>query len=91
MNRLDAAEWLPLVQALACDKNIEWDDGNGAWLVVHSIDSAYPTSRYRIMPEQLECWARVADNGDMVDYYTGNHPLSKCGNWVKMRQVLKDD
>ena len=97
MNKDNAHLYLPLVQALADGKTIQmadavninregydWSDDEGEIM----FDS--PIEYYRIKPEPKECWARLSDSGDMVDYYTGKHPTAP-GNWIKMRQVLKDD
>lgn len=58
MNKENAKDYLPLVQALADRKVIQFkgcDDGK--WMDVDCIhSSSYSPSRYRIKPEPREIW-----------------------------------
>ena len=61
MNRERAKELLPIIQAFAEGKDIQWRNtnaGTGGWLECKGIiDSG--VYEYRIKPEPFECWVNV--------------------------------
>jgi hypothetical protein len=62
MNKENAAEYLPLVQALAEGKTSQIDyQGNENWIDGLNLDLSYEPSRYRIKPELRE-WSMVVGN-----------------------------
>lgn len=64
MTREEAKELLPVIQAFAEGKIIEFLDHKGKWRDMEEIEFAYATSRYRVKPEPKyrpfesleECW-----------------------------------
>lgn len=68
MNKNDAAQYLPLVQALADGKVIQEyrhvDLNKQAWMdCVNPEFDRYPASNYRIKPEPREVWVTFSPNG----------------------------
>ncbi|WP_395009805.1 hypothetical protein [Undibacterium sp.] len=63
MNKDNAKDYLPLVQALAEGKTIQLLDkdlGGKKWADLESPDFAWHVSFYRIKPEPKKAWYRVA-------------------------------
>lgn len=76
MNKDTAKDYLPLVQALAEGKTIQWMNMAGEWhdQIVETSFSA-SADRYRIKPEPKKQWCRVAlkkfaDNDCDREFYT---------------------
>ncbi len=72
MNRERAKELLPIIQAYAEGKEIEYkwisdDDGpDGAWI---TPDGTFESGgEYRIKPEPFECWVNVYDTDGKSRY-----------------------
>lgn len=66
MTRDEAKQLLPIIQAYAEGKKIEYRIFEGGQPVWHDYDEHCFTSspdRYRIKPEPIECWAVVKDGG----------------------------
>jgi hypothetical protein len=64
MNKDNAKDYLPLVQALADGKTVQLSDGNGGW-IEGEIDFQYPVSEYRIKSELKEVWITEYPNGEV--------------------------
>lgn len=60
MNKDNAKDYLPLVQALAEGKTIQWRF-LGEWKDLSVMDLTQDPSTYRIKPEPKKGWYRVAD------------------------------
>jgi hypothetical protein len=58
MNKHNAKDYLPLVQALAAGRTIEYCHYDGGWRVLDCIDFTIHANRYRIKP--VKGWYRVA-------------------------------
>lgn len=56
MNKENAKDYLPLVQALADRKDLEWHDNDGKWHPVDEVGFGYEAARYRIKQEPREFW-----------------------------------
>ena len=65
MTREEAKEWLPIIQAWAEDKPIQYQIGSGSWTdITKDLYTSNHSSNYRIKPEpkyrpfknQEECW-----------------------------------
>jgi hypothetical protein len=56
MNKDNARDYLPLVQALAEGKVIQMLEGHGYWVDMVEISSEIPARLYRIKPEPREIW-----------------------------------
>ena len=67
MTREEVKEMLPIIQAFAEGKTIEFFNHEGKWQEVVDAEFAYATSRYRIKPEPKyrpfknaeECWQEM--------------------------------
>lgn len=70
MNANNAKDYLPLVQALADGRRIQYRPVSVAnWIDVDDLTDAHPADRYRIKPEPREIWFNRNVNGhDRGDY-----------------------
>ncbi len=67
MNKGNAKDYLPLVQALADGKTIQVIDIlDGGWIDIHSMDLGAPANHYRIQPEPREVVLTAYENGSVV-------------------------
>ncbi|WQZ00927.1 hypothetical protein [Stenotrophomonas phage StenR_269] len=57
MNKDNAKDYLPLVQALADGKVIQWRNHAGSWEDSDELSDLWTPDRYRIKPEPEELWA----------------------------------
>lgn len=64
MNKENAAQYLPLVQALADGKTIQVNHAFGEWIDCFEVKLAGEPENYRIKPEPRKSWYRVAEFGD---------------------------
>lgn len=99
MNRENAKDYLPLVQALADGKVIQEyrhvDIGKQAWRdCVNPEFDRYPASNYRIKPEPREFFM-VLDNDGTGSYLTYEEEIRakrKAGRnmkYIRVREVLE--
>ena len=65
MTKKEAKEWLPIIQAWAEGKPIQYQIGSGSWVdITKDLYTSNPPSNYRVKPEpnyrpfksQEECW-----------------------------------
>lgn len=56
MNKGNAAQYLPLVQAVADGKEIQHNAFGTEWIVLHNPSFTESPERYRIKPEPREWW-----------------------------------
>ena len=59
MNKDNAHLYLPLVQALAEGKKVEYKDVDGDWITPREISFYADPDRYRVKPEPIVMWANV--------------------------------
>ena len=73
MTREEAKEWLPIIQAWAEDKPIQYQIGSGSWVdITKDLYTNNQPSNYRIKPEpkyrpfnsQEECWNEMHNHPD---------------------------
>lgn len=70
MNASNARDYLPLVQALAEGKQIQFGHENYGWKDVDNVITSNPASSYRIKPEPREIWVnRFPDGHDGLTWY----------------------
>lgn len=92
MNRDEAKQLLPVIQAYSEGKAIQMRIGNDWYAVENDCAIFGPPDRYRIKPEPIECWAVVYDDGSFrlgftnkalaVEYATSGSRV------LRMREVL---
>ena len=71
MNKENAKDYLPLVQALAEGKTIQYKLEDGEWADVPQPIFNEEVSSYRIKPEPKKDWARLALLKDDKEYFSG--------------------
>lgn len=86
MNRDNARDYLPLVQALAEGKVIQMLEGHGYWVDMVEISSDIPASLYRIKPEPLEFWVNRYPDGTESGRY-GSKRLAEVNSVHGTKQV----
>lgn len=69
MNKDNAKDYLPLVQALADGKTIQFRNYLGEWSDVQEVSFTAANSRYRIKPEPIERWGVANEVGRFVTTY----------------------
>ena len=98
MNKDNAKDYLPLVQALADGKTIQFLYSSGAWGCCEEINYArYSAERYRIKPESREIWVNIYGDGELQAH--GSEQKAKNSYCdvdgvrvaVKFREVMDDE
>ena len=89
MNRNNAAEYLPLVQALADGKTIQFRrNQNHDWKDFSALDFSHEPENYRIKPEPLEFEIWVSDDNTMFSV----EDMSKVvGRKIRVREIVEND
>lgn len=93
MNASNAKDYLPLVQALAEGKEIEWMNMDDKWQVLLEPSFESDPSKYRIKPEPMEIilvlkdgsYGRRAYYSEDEAYFDGQ----KGEKLVKFREVIE--
>ena len=87
MNKENAKEFLPLVQAIADGKTLQVQGGDGNWYNTKLIN--IPPHRYRIKPEPRTLKLYIIDTGKGEPVVT-SHPC-KDYRWqqITVQEVLK--
>lgn len=65
MNKENARDYLPLVQALAEGRVIQHQKTDGTWIDDIEFSFDWPAHRYRVKREAREVW--------FIDYFDGSH------------------
>lgn len=92
MNKDNAKDYLPLVQALADGKELQWSNDEGEWGTLADWGFTTEPKRYRIKPEPREWFVWVDENGRgrfataINDEYQSS---SGKFNPVKVREVIE--
>lgn len=95
MNKDNAKDYLPLVQALADGKVIQFNASCSGWTDTDWIVPDQPACRYRIKPEPREVWInRFPDGHDGLTWYeTEEAALRAYGHvgaiQVRYREVIE--
>ncbi len=99
MNKDNAKDYLPLVQALAEGKVVQYKflraDASQDWLSLASnIDFVMPPEHYRIKPEPREIWVNHYPNGVASGNYESklsafDHRANDTAIQVRYREVLE--
>ena len=90
MNKDNAKEFLPLIQALADGKTIQIKPLDCEWEDTYRIDVCYPAIYYRIKPEPRR-WAmvRCLNNGFIYEDTGTDGFDSKVWERITVQEVLK--
>ena len=90
MNKDNAREYLPLVQALAEGKTIQCRQVPGGWTDMDRLNFNAPPNEYRIKPEPREIWVRFNEKTTLVlEQKSGAEMnLTDC---IKFREVMGED
>ena len=87
MNRQEAKEWLPIIQAWAEGKPIQYQTGSGSWSnIIKDIYTDNHPSYYRIKPEpkyrpfksREECWQEMLKHYPFGWIYNKNENINYC-------------
>lgn len=88
MNKCNAKDYLPLVQAWSEDKEIQRRINGTFWDDVVETDFSYPATEYRIKPEPRKAWVWWPDPGKLdapTAFWSGSyaqHFVSKHGGHI---------
>ena len=91
MNRERAKELLPIIQAFADGKEIEFCNNNGPWELFEECDNftGHLCNAWRIKPEPREFWiADVQDEFRKV-LMSGEKDLSAHHTYIKVREIIE--
>ena len=86
MNKYNAAQYLPLVQALAEGKTIQCNYDRHDWFDIGNPVFSYEVKHYRIKPESIKKWYRVAlmkHGTNTVCYDSDESALEGCEQFVR--------
>ena len=98
MNAQNAKDYLPLVQAIADGKQIQYKykraDGSDDWLtLMDGIVFDCSPDHYRIKPEPKEIWMNRYETGDEIGPYYSCDVARTCANpgatQVRYREVVE--
>lgn len=96
MNSSNAKDYLPLVQALAEGREIQYRPVSVAnWIDVDDITDAYPADRYRIKPGPKEIWVNRYTGGDGDSFYYSEEEAKEAADGhrtviqVRYREVIE--
>lgn len=93
MNKDNAKDFLPLVQALADGKTIQCLSSNNTWKDANEMGFVGPPSDYRIKPEPVERWGVVDKSGSFITTYGDEEIAAQQagyyhGRYFLMREVV---
>lgn len=92
MNKDNAKDYLPLVQALSEGKVIQHRIGTEEWYDREQFDFADKPEQYRIKPEPREIWVNEYPNEINSAYRSYDLAASHCldyGKTVRYREVIE--
>ena len=88
MNKDNAKDYLPLVQALADGKTIQYEeDSDGNWSSLTNMHF-YDDVKYRIKPEPREYWLATSGRFTLSDKEYESGKWTKNGV-IKVREVIE--
>lgn len=93
MNKDNAKDYLPLVQALAEGRVIQWVSMEGKWVDGVNISFEWEPSHYRIKPEPREIWVnRFPDGHEGLTWYETEEAANRAyvaAVQVRYREVIE--
>lgn len=92
MNAQNANKYLPLVQALADGKTVQYHHSNGDWIDINESSFDGNPAHYRIKPEPrtFEMWL-FNPMGRMYPFVEGEELFAENEDWerITVQEVLK--
>jgi hypothetical protein len=85
MNKDNAKDYLPLVQAMADGKDIEYKDFADVWSIKSEINFSDEPDKYRIKPEPRECYVAFGNSFATPIAVSSGHR----DGYVKVREVIE--
>ena len=93
MNKDNAKDYLPLVQALADGKTIQYSASliSPAWADREKPNFYSEPEYYRIKPEPRECWIRFGANDVILQTARdeNNAHIKEIDGFVRMREIIE--
>ena len=89
MNKEEAKDFLPLVQALAEGKTIQYCDHDGDWLDIPIPAFSKKPERYRIKPEPHVLWAVRDDHGRFGGIFLEESKAAEQAECVENARIVK--
>lgn len=87
MNKDNAREYLPLVQALVDGKTVQYRLLGEKWSTGGDVDFTLPPDQYRIKPEPREIW--VVNGDEDLSFFDKSDAIAYGGNVVRYREVIE--
>lgn len=93
MNKNNAKDFLPLVQALAEGKTIQYKNDLGEWGDIREVTFRSDFYNYRIKSEPIQMWGVISSDSSYVATFTheegaANHVITYGGRYFSMREVV---
>lgn len=93
MNKDNAKDYLPLVQALAEGKTVQYKSHLGEWGDVQEVTFTAAFCNYRVKPAPIERWGVVNKSGKFLTTYEDKEIAAQqagyCGGrYFLMREVV---
>ncbi len=79
MTKDNAQDFLPLVQALAEGKTVQYRLLGEKWSTGGDVDFSLPPDQYRIKPEPREIWVNEYPEGDSHTHYSAESAAKAKG------------
>ena len=83
MDREQAKQRVPIIQAFADGEDIQFDSLDG-WVDITGPEFSQPAKRYRIKPKPREFWALPREMIALDD----DDCARPGSNWIKVREIL---
>jgi hypothetical protein len=92
MNKNNAAQYLPLLQALIEGKTLQLFL-DPEWVDRHEVDFSALPERYRIKPEPGDFYISFYKDGRVYDCQPVGQPIEKLalGTVIRVREILDDE
>ena len=96
MTREEAKKLLPIIQAFAEGKTIQWRDLVKDTWVDESVPNWNPSAEYRIKPEPREVWVAVTESGGIGHSFRTERSakdwIGNASQWqaIKFREVMDE-
>ena len=91
MNAQNAHEYLPLVQALADGKTIQFNYEEDGWKDTESVELQYSAKYYRVKPEPRTFDVWIHKNGEGIQRQIPHSWMNENNSWerITVQEVLE--